>query len=131
MFTRCFDAFSNPVIISKHPFICFGEQTHFNNVMGGSIHGVSLLLTNIQTLPLSSTTGSPSIPNITSTLIVVLQHLHYSRASQQSPTLRLRCTSIHNQLQDRTLRQSIMLPANAERTTHSTAMCLLCWSKLN
>jgi hypothetical protein len=68
------------------------------------------------TLQLSSTTGSPSTLNTTSALIVVLQQLHYSHASQQSPT-RLQYTSIHSHLQDRTLQQSILLPTKTERMT--------------
>jgi hypothetical protein len=60
------------------------------------------------------------------TLIVVLQqHLQYSRASQQSPTLRLQDTSVHNELQDRTLQQSVLLPATTERRPNRTAMGLL------
>jgi hypothetical protein len=50
-------------------------------------------------------------------VIVVLRQLHYSRSSQQSSTLRLQCTGVLSQLQDRTLQQSILLPANAELTT--------------
>jgi hypothetical protein len=29
MFARCFDAFSNPSIIFRHPFHCSGRETHF------------------------------------------------------------------------------------------------------
>jgi hypothetical protein len=50
-----------------------------------------------------------------------MRQLHYTRASQQSQTLRLLCTSVHNQLHDRTLQQSILLPANSERTTAAFA----------
>jgi hypothetical protein len=62
-------------------------------------------------------TGSPSTLNSTSMVIVVLRQLHYSHDAQQSPTLRLQCTGIHNQLQDRTLQQSILLHANTELMT--------------
>jgi hypothetical protein len=50
-------------------------------------------------------------------VIVVLRQLHYSHDAQLSPTLRLQCTGVHNKLQDRTLRQSILLHANTELTT--------------
>jgi hypothetical protein len=73
--------------------------------------------TNISQLQMSSTAESPSTLNSTSTLLVVLRQLRYSRASQPPPTLRLQCTGIHNQLQDRTLQQSILLHANTELTT--------------
>jgi hypothetical protein len=59
----------------------------------------------------------PSTLNSTSTLMVVLRQLHYSRASRKSPTLRLQCNSLHIQLQDCTLQQSVLLPTNTEHTT--------------
>jgi hypothetical protein len=40
-----------------------------------------------------------------------------SRASQQSPAQRLKCTIVHNELQDRTLQQSVPFPDNNELTT--------------
>jgi hypothetical protein len=72
---------------------------------------------NSSQVQLSSTTGSPSTLNSTSMVIVVLWQLHYSHDAQQSPTLRLQCTGVHNQLQDRTLQQYILLHANNELMT--------------
>jgi hypothetical protein len=88
--------------------------------------------TNISQLQMSSTTESPNTLNSTS-LLVVLRQLSYSRASQPPPTLRLKCTGIHNQLQDRTLQQSILLHANTEITTAlftSNGLTALAESKL-